>query len=592
MIQNKLQGFAVLTALACLLVAAGCGSGGGAAATPPVVGTVVPVNGPKEGGTTITMTGANFTENTVITIAETPVVNFQFIDENTVTFDTPPVPGGTRAGVIVKNENGVTFKLDVFYFIPAPSVNSITPGTGKPEGLVPVTISGKGFVEFNAGANTVMFGGAPATSVVTVSDTAITCIIPPGSGPTDVSVTNNNGTGTKKNGYRYFPPPTLGQILPADGTPLGGTPITLTGTGFVNNSPGAPTVLIGGRPALNVVVVSDTQITADTPEGTPGPATVSVTNANGDATLGLAFEYYPYPTVTAVTPDNGSSDGAVDVTITGSGYTANAAGANTVTIGGVAATNVVIVDDTTITCTTPATSTGLKVVKVTNNNGSGELANAYKANLVALLGHESGTLYVVNTTNGSTSSIGAIGFTLFAMAFHPNGTLYGVTSNGKLITINIDTGAGTEVASLSPVPNPPIKDMTFMGTRLIGNNYRGTTFEINTSTAVTTQKSDFPDWNGQFRHGIGYDSINGILYHDSIGDSQYLTIDPDSGSYSVFSMSGGHHHTQCFEEWKGVIYMLSAPAFNAGAGRSLYTLSGGSTTTVGSTNVDKLAGTP
>ena len=60
------------------------------------------------------------------------------------------------------------------------------------------------------------------------------------------------------------------------------------------------------------------------------------------------------PTVTSVAPNTGPDTGGTSVTITGTNFVATASA----TFGGVAATNVVVVNTTTITATTPAHAAG------------------------------------------------------------------------------------------------------------------------------------------------------------------------------------------------------------------------------------------
>lgn len=73
------------------------------------------------------------------------------------------------------------------------------------------------------------------------------------------------------------------------------------------------------------------------------------------------------PTVTGISPNNGSVAGGTSVTITGTAFTY----ATAVTIGGVACTGITIVSDTEITATTPAGSVGTDDVVVTNPGGTG-----------------------------------------------------------------------------------------------------------------------------------------------------------------------------------------------------------------------------
>ena len=138
---------------------------------------------------------------------------------------------------------------------------------GNDGGGTPVTITGTGFL---SGA-TVSLGGTAATGVTVVSSTSITATTGAhGAGAVNVVVTNTDAqSGTKTNGYTYTtsnPAPTVSSISPTSGTTAGGTPVTITGTGFLSGA----TVSLGGTAATGVTVVSSTSITATT--GAPGPA--------------------------------------------------------------------------------------------------------------------------------------------------------------------------------------------------------------------------------------------------------------------------------------------------------------------------------
>jgi hypothetical protein len=77
--------------------------------------------------------------------------------------------------------------------------------------------------------------------------------------------------------------PEVTGVVPRVGPVSGGTPVTLTGTGF---QPGA-TISIGGAAAGSVVFVSSTSLTATTPPRPVGPADVAVTNPGGATSLVL-----------------------------------------------------------------------------------------------------------------------------------------------------------------------------------------------------------------------------------------------------------------------------------------------------------------
>src|SRR5439155_1147651 len=69
------------------------------------------------------------------------------------------------------------------------------------------------------------------------------------------------------------PPPPVSAVRPTSGTTAGGTPITITGTGFAAGA----TATVGGSAATGVSVVSATQINATTPAHPAGVADVIVT---------------------------------------------------------------------------------------------------------------------------------------------------------------------------------------------------------------------------------------------------------------------------------------------------------------------------
>jgi hypothetical protein len=85
-----------------------------------------------------------------------------------------------------------------------------------------------------------------------------------------------------------LPAPTLTSISPTSGNIGGGTPVTLTGTNFVNGA----TVRFGALAAASVTFNSATSLTAVTPAQAAGTVSVTVTNPDTqNATLSAAFLY-------------------------------------------------------------------------------------------------------------------------------------------------------------------------------------------------------------------------------------------------------------------------------------------------------------
>ncbi len=258
---------------------------------------------------------------------------------------------------------------------PAPTVSSINPTSGSANGGTPVTITGTGFL---TGA-TVKIGGTAATGVTVVSSISITATAPAhAAGAASVVVTNTDAqNGTLTNGYTYTavnPAPTVSSINPTSGSANGGTPVTITGTGFLAGA----TVKLGGTAATGVTVVNSTSITATTAAHAAGAVSVVVTNTDTQSgTLTNGYTYTgvnPAPTVSSINPTSGTTGGGTPVTITGTGFLAGA----TVKLGGTAATGVTVVSSTSITATAPAHAAGAASVVVTNTDAqSGTLTNGY-----------------------------------------------------------------------------------------------------------------------------------------------------------------------------------------------------------------------
>jgi hypothetical protein len=97
-----------------------------------------------------------------------------------------------------------------------------------------------------------------------------------------------------------LPAPVVTSIEPSSGPTHSETEVKIMGSGFVEGA----RVLIGGREASGVVVVSETEITAKTPTGAAGEAEVVVRDRGGRSTGGPKYTYIPesYPLTVTVTP--------------------------------------------------------------------------------------------------------------------------------------------------------------------------------------------------------------------------------------------------------------------------------------------------
>ena len=343
-------------------------------ATAPTVTDCDPGHGVVAGGDSVTLTGTNFTTtpDTSVTFGGTAATNVAVVNSETVTCDTP-AKAAAVVDVVVTNSNGSGTLTDGFEFHDPPDITSIAPEHGQVAGGESVTLTGTDFSD--EGTTTVTFGGTAATNVVVVNSTTITCTTPAkAAGQVDVVVTNDFGNDTLTNGFEYHDPPTVTLCAPDNGPVVGGTSVTLTGTNFTDD--GDDTVVtFGGVPATSVVIASPTSITCDTPAHDAGDVDIVVTNDFGADTLTDGFTYNPVPVVDSVVPADGNASGGDSVTIYGTGFTTTPD--TDVEFDGDAATNVVVVSATEITCDTPAHAAGMVDVEVANSNGADTLENAF-----------------------------------------------------------------------------------------------------------------------------------------------------------------------------------------------------------------------
>jgi len=170
--------------------------------------------------------------------------------------------------------------------------------------------------------------------------------------------------------------PTLASVTPASGPTAGGTPVTILGTSFA----GSTAITIGGAALVDPVLQSSTAITGRTPPGAAGAAEVRASTPGfaDDAVRTDIFTYRDPPTIATVSPVDGPVAGGTMLTITGTGF-ATAAGATTVTLGGLALDALMVTSETTIAGRTPAAGgPGAASLVVTTAAGQAARAAAFR----------------------------------------------------------------------------------------------------------------------------------------------------------------------------------------------------------------------
>jgi hypothetical protein len=205
------------------------------------------------------------------------------------------------------------------------------------------------------------FQGLPEGASLTIGNSSFTISYHGGDG-NDVVLTE---------GASVAAAPAVTGITPTSGPTAGGTAVAITGTDLSD----VTAVDFGTTPATSFFFVSADYISATSPPGT-GTVNVTVTTPSGTSAASTANEFTytaaaAAPTVTGISPNSGPAPGGTLVTITGTEFT----GATGVDFGTTVATNVTVLNATTITADSPA-GTGAVDVTVNTPNGSSATSTA------------------------------------------------------------------------------------------------------------------------------------------------------------------------------------------------------------------------
>ena len=342
-----------------------------AAGSPTVTG-VAPGSGPPAGGTSVSVTGTNFTGATAVHFGTVAGTGLVVNSATSISITSPAGTSGTTVNVTVTTPVGTsaTNVSDEYTYNSKPSVASISPDAGLPAGGTSVSVTGANFT----GATAVNFGTTAGTGLVVNSATSISITSPAGTSGTTVDVTVVSSNGTSATGpadkFTYEGVPTVTGVSPNTGPTTGGTSVTVTGTNFTD----ATAVNFGATAGTGLVVNSATSISITSPPGTAGTIDVTVTTPVDTSATSRAddFTYVAPPTVTDVSPGAGPAAGGTAVSITGTNFT----GATAVHFGTVAGTGLTVNSATSISVTSPAGSGTVNVTVTTPGGGTSATSDA------------------------------------------------------------------------------------------------------------------------------------------------------------------------------------------------------------------------
>jgi hypothetical protein len=331
-----------------------------------------PRTGPAAGGTSLTLTGSFGDEG-----SEVPAASCRFRDASAsgaaaaggavlleaaalsttasaVVCTAPPHAAG--AVLVDASTNNVDWsEASGYTYMPDAWVSSVKPAAGPETGGTVVSLLGWGFL--NTGSLRCRFGTAAPVPATWVAGGVVQCAAPPVTGQPGVvrvEVSNNaldfTGSGAE---FRYHDAAAVTHTLPAAGSELGGTVVTVFGDGFV------PSVDFRCRFGIRVVVprsVTPTQaicvapaaVAARTADGggsggehaaaasvlvavanngvdfVGGEAGEGLAAAAGNSSDGVRFAYLAAAEVRTLGPKAGPVSGGTAVTVTGSNFVRDA----------------------------------------------------------------------------------------------------------------------------------------------------------------------------------------------------------------------------------------------------------------------------
>ncbi|MBS1912808.1 MAG: IPT/TIG domain-containing protein [Bacteroidetes bacterium] len=347
-------------------------------AAQPMIASIAPTSGGVNGGTPVTIFGANFTPDCRAKFGGMDAVQTTYINAGQLQATTPAAaaPGAVNVRVVnAAQAFGVLQNAFTYTVAAAPSVTSVNPASGPTAGGTQVMIFGQNFMP----GCVAKFGGTDARQTTYVNSNQVQAVTPTasGAGAVNVRVVNPDGQGGGLPGaFTYVAAPTLiiTGISPTSGPASGGNTVTISGNGFM---PGVR-VAFGGQQVAQVNFISATQLAVAVPAHAPGAVDITVMNPDGTvATLPNAYTYVaaPAPSVTSVNPAIGPIAGGTQVMVFGQNFVPGCVAK----FGGTNAQQTTYVSSTQVTAITPSASMpGAVNVRVVNPDGQGGgLPNAY-----------------------------------------------------------------------------------------------------------------------------------------------------------------------------------------------------------------------
>lgn len=410
---------------------------------------VTPAQGSLYGGETVVIQGSSLVDDNLqvffggrpAQVVSSSPTSLQVIVPALVTLPNPAA--NVIVDVTVSHDSGAVTLVGAYTYRTA-TVTAVAPAQGTAGSAV--LVQGSFFGTTTAGM-TVRFGAAPAViQSVNAAGTAISVLVPPGSGTVNVVTELPGQLLTLANGFSYLAAPVISGLVPATGPLVGGGTLTINGQNLAGSGVSvtfggvAATVNASGPTSIQVVVPPLGQASA-----IDAPVNVVVTHSGG---VSAAATYtYQILRLTSVMPASGSSAGGEPVAILGTGLLA----AGTVaTVGPNAGTvQSSLGDGTSLTVLTPAGSGSVDLTVTLSDGQSATLVGGFAFSVPAP------TVVGIDPATGPSSGLGTV--TISGTSFNLPGL--SVTFGGVAAAIIAGTETATSFdAQVPPLPSLPTID--------------------------------------------------------------------------------------------------------------------------------------
>ncbi|HNR99456.1 MAG TPA: lamin tail domain-containing protein [Planctomycetota bacterium] len=283
---------------------------------PPQIAALSPAEGPDEGGTAVTVSGADFIEGAKVYIDGIECPETTFVDAATLTVVTPAASErGTRdVGVRVVNPDGwfATLAMGFKYVAYWPHVVSVLPDSAPVGVEIDAAVFGERFQE----GVRIFFGERESPAVVYGDALTLTVRVPAGEdgGAVDVRALNPDGRSSiLPAGFRYVvPEPEVTRISPESGDVGGGQLVEIAGRNF--QGPASEIAVLFGVQAAEVREATMTRIVVVAPPAvSAGTVTVIVTDGGGRVVAVPGGYVYTHGDAPVFVRGDVNEDGVVNV---------------------------------------------------------------------------------------------------------------------------------------------------------------------------------------------------------------------------------------------------------------------------------------